>query len=167
MKPKALTIWQPYALLLVLGLKRFETRGWYTTYRGPLVIHAAKKFDAAIVDDIARVRRLVQSLDELPGRFGWTTAQRNLADTPWNSPQLFGRALGIVQLHDCRPMPQAPNEFENSVGHYGPGRVGWECVQPIAFDAPIEATGRQGIWTPDATICRAVSSVMDRERMPA
>ncbi|WP_409175497.1 hypothetical protein [Brevibacillus fortis] len=32
---KAITIHQPFATLIALGEKRFETRGWATRYRGP------------------------------------------------------------------------------------------------------------------------------------
>lgn len=38
---KAITIWQPWASLLACGGKRFETRSWATSYRGPIAIHAA------------------------------------------------------------------------------------------------------------------------------
>ena len=41
---KAITLTQPWATLVSLGLKRFETRSWQTSYRGPLAIHAAKGF---------------------------------------------------------------------------------------------------------------------------
>src|ERR1700694_3122793 len=40
---KALSLWQPWASLIAMGLKEFETRHWATSYRGPLVIHAAKR----------------------------------------------------------------------------------------------------------------------------
>ena len=39
---KAITIWQPWASLLVSGRKRYETRSWATSYRGPIAIHAAR-----------------------------------------------------------------------------------------------------------------------------
>ncbi len=39
---KAITLWQPWATLVAIGAKRFETRSWSTHYRGPLAIHAAK-----------------------------------------------------------------------------------------------------------------------------
>lgn len=43
---KALSLWQPHAQAIALRLKRYETRCWPTSYRGPLAIHAArKKFD--------------------------------------------------------------------------------------------------------------------------
>jgi activating signal cointegrator 1 len=38
---KALSLIQPWATLW-LGPKRFETRSWPTSYRGPLLVHASK-----------------------------------------------------------------------------------------------------------------------------
>ena len=37
---KAVTLYQPYASLVAIGAKKFETRSWKTSYRGPLAIHA-------------------------------------------------------------------------------------------------------------------------------
>lgn len=37
---KALTLHQPHATLVALGVKAIETRSWSTPYRGPLAIHA-------------------------------------------------------------------------------------------------------------------------------
>ena len=39
---RALSIRQPWAWLIINGLKTLETRGWTTEYRGPLLIHASK-----------------------------------------------------------------------------------------------------------------------------
>jgi hypothetical protein len=41
---KALTVLQPWAQLLILGAKRYETRSWKTKHRGPLLIHAGRAF---------------------------------------------------------------------------------------------------------------------------
>lgn len=40
---RALTIRQPFALLIIAGIKPVENRNWSTNYRGPLLIHAASK----------------------------------------------------------------------------------------------------------------------------
>jgi hypothetical protein len=45
MQMKALSVRQPWASLIVLGLKCVEIRSWPTDYRGPLLIHAAKTLD--------------------------------------------------------------------------------------------------------------------------
>lgn len=39
----ALSLWQPWASLIALGVKTIETRSWSTQYRGPLAIHAGAK----------------------------------------------------------------------------------------------------------------------------
>lgn len=40
---KALSLRQPWASLVALGVKTVETRSWSTSYRGPLAIHAATR----------------------------------------------------------------------------------------------------------------------------
>ena len=42
---KALSIMQPWAYLIVQGFKDIENRTWRTGFRGPVLIHAGKKFD--------------------------------------------------------------------------------------------------------------------------
>ena len=41
---KALSIQPPWPYCITNGTKRVENRTWYTPYRGPLLIHAGKKF---------------------------------------------------------------------------------------------------------------------------
>lgn len=41
---KALSIRQPYAWLIVNGIKDVENRTWHTGYRGPVLIHAGKTY---------------------------------------------------------------------------------------------------------------------------
>jgi len=41
---KVLTVRQPWAHLIIEGIKPVENRTWCTDYRGPLLIHAAKAY---------------------------------------------------------------------------------------------------------------------------
>ncbi len=41
---KVLTIKEPYATLIALGIKKYEFRSWKTNYRGDVYIHAGKTF---------------------------------------------------------------------------------------------------------------------------
>lgn len=43
---KTLSLYQPWATLMVIGAKRIETRSWMSRYRGPLAIHSTKSFPA-------------------------------------------------------------------------------------------------------------------------
>jgi hypothetical protein len=42
---KALSLKQPWAWLVVHGIKDIENRSWKTNYRGKILIHASKKYD--------------------------------------------------------------------------------------------------------------------------
>ena len=67
---KALTIWQPWASLLVSGQKKYETRSWATAYRGPIAIHAAMRPVRRTIDALAADREgsgwdVLEPLDSL------------------------------------------------------------------------------------------------------
>ena len=75
--PKALSVRQPYAWLIVTGHKPIENRTWNTLYRGSLLIHAAKKLHAHDADEIMR-RFGVKVPDDLP--IGGIVGQVELVD---------------------------------------------------------------------------------------
>ena len=41
---RAISLWQPWATAIAVGVKQIETRHWKTDYRGPIAIHAAKRW---------------------------------------------------------------------------------------------------------------------------
>src|SRR6516165_9385512 len=49
---KALSVRQPFAHLIVTGIKRIENRFWATPYRGPLLIHAASRWHDTKIETI-------------------------------------------------------------------------------------------------------------------
>lgn len=64
---KALSVRQPWAYLIVSGIKRIENRDWTTDYRGPLLIHASMSWHAAAADrDEFQQRYRVKIPNELP-----------------------------------------------------------------------------------------------------
>lgn len=140
---RALTVWEPYASLLVCGLKRFETRGWETKYRGPLVIHAAKRWDRDRGEDFLRVSDLIEEHSE---SLSATPGQKKLGIRPVS--ETLGCCLGVVWLSDCQQMDDGGSEFENEVGYFGSGRFGWKCDDATPFEKPVPVTGKQGLWTP-------------------
>ncbi len=131
---KALTLWQPWATLIAVGAKRYETRSWATDYRGPLVIHAAKRppklqeINPWIVD--ALLAHGYESIDHLP----------------------LGAALCVVDLVDVVPADlvakqlQAARADELLFGNYAPGRFAWKLENVRRFPEPVPARGRQGLW---------------------
>lgn len=102
---KALSIRQPWAWLIVNGIKPVENRTWHTPMRGPILIHAGQQFDT---DGLAFVlERFPELRARLPGRFdlGGVVGAASLVDCVQQhpSPWFFG-PFGFV-LADARPLP--------------------------------------------------------------
>jgi hypothetical protein len=77
--PVALSVRQPWAALIVAGLKTVEVRRWPTRRRGPVLIHAGKVPDAR---DEAWARVATPELRELA--------------------VLRGGVIGLAEIADCR-----------------------------------------------------------------
>lgn len=149
---KAISLHQPWASLIALGLKRVETRSWPTSYRGPLLVHAAKRWTAAEREVVARLRAAdVAFRVLLPD--DWETGAAN--------PPL-GAILAVVNVTDCQPMTaesiaRTP-ERERMVGGWAPGRWAWETadwMRPVL--PPIPLRGRQGLFEVAADEIEALS----------
>ena len=122
---KALSLIQPWATLVLTGAKGFETRSWTTTYRGPLLIHAAKGFPVFARDFCISVTDLTPT--ELP--FG----------------AIIGRVVlkNIYRTEDLAPTLTA---LELLYGDYLTGRWAWELVEAEAFEHPIPYKGALGLF---------------------
>ena len=102
---KTLSIQQPWAHLIVRGLKPIENRTWTTDYRGPLLIHAGQKMSVAI-EAIEQAFGL--TIDRTLLHFGAIIGQVDLvdvirkSDSPW-----FDGPYGFVLRNPraLRPIP--------------------------------------------------------------
>ena len=140
---KALTLWQPFASLMAFGLKQNETRSWDTSFRGPLVITAAKR--KIPVDELEYYRafecfrkaeKIIGDLEKLP----------------------LGAALCTVMLNNVRPTAEAEtlaSPMELAFGNYTPGRFAWETSEVERFPRPLPCRGFQQLWEVDLRELRA------------
>lgn len=137
---KAISLWQPWATLWLLSNpdeKIFETRHWYTSHRGPLLVHAAKKRDGEVRDALAG-GPLVSALL----RHGFR------ADDEEGRHLAFGALIGCVDLIGVRRTENVDvSERERSAGNWQPGRYAWERgPKPLLFETPIPWKGSQGFF---------------------
>ena len=141
---RCLTLTQPWATAVFLGLKHYETRSWRTNYRGPLLIHAAKGWKA---EDRAFLRARMVAGQLTP---------KQCAELP------FGVIIGRVDLVDC--VPTATNQFsmgdapegEWLWGNYSSGRYVWKLANPVRFAEPIPYRGALGLFeVPDDALTAA------------
>lgn len=129
---KVLSIIQPWAGLIVTGLKDIENRTWKTDYRGKLLIHASstysKKKRAETEDSI---RRNILTKEE--------NKKINYDDgTIQYSCCKYGMIIGEVELVDC-VKDHSSNWAEKDVWN-------WVLANPIKYDKPIEIKGKLGLW---------------------
>ena len=132
---KAISLWQPWASAMVLGWKRNETRHWRTSYRGPLLIHAAKKVVGWPSMDIQELF--------------W---EDDIAFQPSDLP--LGAIVCKVDLVGCEEIfiHTRPKGIERILGDYTSGRFMWITENPISF-GPIPFRGSQGFFNvPESAI---------------
>jgi len=147
---KALSLWQPWASAIAVRAKRIETRSWATKYRGPLLIHAASKRDALVVDGLPTAWQV-----------GWQAALYPLGCP--DASLSFGAIVAVCTLSDCRPtetftideldrprtragLPIGCIWTERMMGDFSKGRWGWVLtdIQPLRERIPWK--GRQGLF---------------------
>lgn len=111
---KIITLHQPWASLIALGLKKYETRSWGTDYRGKLLIHAAKRpfiaVDGFTVLDKDADYAWRHAL-ELAYENGILNGQSKL---PSASELPLGCVVAIVDLTECYNMISVPNCLDTS-----------------------------------------------------
>lgn len=116
---KALTLWQPWATLIVLGPKRIENRTWLpsTFLIGQrIAIHAGKRCDGhAVLDHEETLVRILGGYKDLPS----------------------GAILGTARL---------VGTTRHSTDPWFTGPVGWilDDVRPLS--EPLPCKGAQGFW---------------------
>ena len=103
---KALSIQQPWAHAILRSGKDIENRTWTTSYRGPLLIHAGKRYDDAGPGDLVRMgeRFKPKSDAQLGGIVGivWLGSIVQASASRW-----FGGPYGWVVGH-AQPVPFTP-----------------------------------------------------------
>lgn len=139
---RAISLWQPWATLCCIAhpedakkaVKGFETRSWQTSYRGTVLIHAAKRNQ--------KVQREFCMYEPI---------RSVLRNAGLNGPEdlAYGAIIGHAEITDCQPSERAyaaTDDYARSMGDYSPGRYAWELTNPVLFDEPILYRGQQGFF---------------------
>lgn len=145
---RIITLWQPWASLIALGHKMYETRSWSTKYRGRLIIHAAKR--PVVDDELAKIA--YESV-------GWLEySYLKSIDYP------LGGIIAACKLTDCLAMNTAIissiTPLEKAVGDWQPWRFAWALndVRPCNL---IPFKGGQGLRKIDDTQAFALQKLFE------
>lgn len=137
---KALTLWQPWASLVAIGAKGYETRSWSTRHRGPLAIHAAQKPIAkTLVTLDAHTKEVMELALNFRGDF------KGFATLP------VGCIVATCELRDVYPVEEVYHSLYNLpneayFGDFSAGRFAWWLEDVQELDKPIPARGAQRLW---------------------
>ena len=118
---KALTIKQPWAHLITIGRKTIETRTWYSSYRGPLAIHAGRSGDWMAMGFLASHRPDLVPTDDYAK----------------------GVITATADMVDCRPLATADEEAAVCECD---GLQGFVLENIRRLDEPIPTRGQLGLW---------------------
>lgn len=142
----ALTIWQPWATLIVAGAKPYEFRGYAapaTFVGGRIVIHAGKRSmrEAELVD-------LLNRLDDLDD--SWSTGldpaiARPLLTEALYNPAAFALGAGLGSARLGTPVPANTLALVDS-DRVDDSKWAWPLTAIEPFDEPIPCNGAQGFW---------------------
>lgn len=145
---RVLTLTQPWASLLAVGAKLFETRGWQTKWRGPLAIHAASgpgKFKVETLRQMCHTEPFKSALQKAGLYYGgagvWDMLPR-------------GEIIAVCDLSGCWPtedfnFAKFAGTPELSFGDFGPNRYAWVPLGVRQLSKPLPAVGKQGLWMHD------------------
>lgn len=127
---KVLTLHQPWATLIALGIKQYETRDWATAYRGTVVIHAGKTF---VPDE--RLRELLVNAGITKGEMLPLGAAVCVAD--------------LTAIYRTAELLPHLTPTEKKCGNFAPGRSAWRLENIRVLTPPIPARGQRGLqdWT--------------------
>ncbi len=110
---KALSIRQPWASLIVLGLKDIENRTWPTRQRGNVLVHASKGMTHSEHEDA--IAFAIDAIRSDPRHVG-ATKTRTLRDLGFAFDDLQrGGIIGSIDIVDCVSHSASPW----FVGDYG------------------------------------------------
>ena len=133
MNMKAITIKQPWASLIVSGLKDIENRTWKTNFRGRVLIHAGMKADnhwSASVPVCDKVDKFLREISK--------------GGTDWSNYH-FGAIIGSVEIVDC--VQNHPSLWAEK------GVWNWVLSNPIMFPEPIaDVKGKLSFWDYDGEL---------------
>ena len=126
---KVLSLTEPYATLIKIGVKKIETRSWKTSYRGKLYIHASS---TKIPKEYKNNKELMNLVNVNELNFGNIICSCNLVD--------------CIEMTDKFIEEVKKNKEEFICGVYKIGRYAWILEDIKVLENPISAKGHLGIW---------------------
>lgn len=132
---RALTVHQPWAWAIIIGVKPVENRSRRFNYRGNLLIHAGQQEETHMVDQV-----LEMIAEE-------TSTAVSLLRNAYRQQAARGAIIGAITVTDC--VTAHPSRWFT-----GPHALVLE--RPQRAYRPVPCRGQLGLWQPPADVLAAL-----------
>lgn len=162
---KAISLWQPWATLIASGAKKIETRGWATSHRGRIAIHAAKRKVIKELKELAEWEEYRAALG-VPVKADESEEEEEKAALQKMLELPYGAIVAIATLKECRNVADFSRlELftdrggwdESDLGNYASGRLGWVLTDVCPIE-PVPYKGEQGLFDIPNELLRSMIS---------
>lgn len=139
---KVISVWSPFAQLLVNGYKIFETRTWAAprSLIGQRIGIASTK----VINPSQKAHFADEEFQKFYARLGMPDTLAEMSN---------GFVLGTAVLESSNLMTEElmddVSDEEKQYGWWALGNYGWRMTDPVAFEHPVAARGQQGVWNWD------------------
>lgn len=138
---KAISLLQPWASLVVMGAKKYETRSWNTFYRGRILIHASQGKEAGMnLWYLDPFDKYIKDFNALP----------------------FGAIIGECKIEMTMETELVRKKLmgtdEYLFGDYSTGRMAWRLVQPVQYKRIIPCKGQLNVWDVPEEVLKALTA---------
>lgn len=144
---KALSLMQPWATLVAIGEKQFETRSRNWTYRGDFLIHASKKMN----DEAKRLAR--------------TDLVKNICSTAGIEELQLGKIIGIATIEGSYETQLADDFFFEQPNLYPTGKLSQKAIE-IEWDINVKREKALGDYSPGRYFYELHSAKMFKHFVP-
>jgi len=147
---KTLTVKQPWASLIVSGIKDIENRTWKTNFRGRILIHAGMAKTSGMMAVYLN-------------RAQYAKFRESVGFSGLDFIEPIGAIIGSVEIVDCvvnhssiwaEKTISVPDEDINPKTVFEKPAYNWVLANPIIFKEPIPCKGKLSFWEFDETLIK-------------
>ncbi|HEV8573866.1 MAG TPA: ASCH domain-containing protein [Dehalococcoidia bacterium] len=130
---RGLSLSQPWASLIAIGAKSWETRSWSTKYRGWVAIHASQRYP--------------RECQRLCGGDPFAKHLRNGYGLPTGVILAMARIVAVQTTDEWREHYNSDRDHDEwRFGDYRPHRFAWKLEDVRALPKPIPCKGALGLF---------------------
>lgn len=151
---KAISVQQPWASLIVHGIKDIENRTWQTKFRGKVYIHATAKESGALYELLndKQIEKMNNHWTDSPypnRPLSAIIGEVDIVDCVINHPSIWAEKTPYREEDDFMDEKDERNYYKNILPNIKP-IYNWVLANPVLYEKPIlNVKGALSFWEPE------------------